>query len=68
MSPAETNINATTFSRWQEWREKARAVQQGANSRRGVVRAQALIRGYLARSGSSAPRFLPNNQDPDEDG
>ncbi|CAM9702258.1 unnamed protein product [Ascophyllum nodosum] len=37
-----------------EWRRKAREVEAQADSRRGVVRAQALIRGYLSRSKTTA--------------
>lgn len=42
-------------------------MQEESNSRRGVVRAQAIIRGYLSRS-KSAPRFLPDNLPPSDEG
>ncbi|CBJ28918.1 Ankyrin Repeat Transient Receptor Potential Channel [Ectocarpus siliculosus] len=51
----------------EEWRRKALEVQEQAKSRRGVTRAQALIRGYLSRA-KLAPRFLPDNQETSDEG
>lgn len=60
-----TELCFATQRTLQEWRLKAREVEEQANSRRGVVHAQAIIRGYLARSKSGA-RYLPDNLNPDE--
>ncbi|CAM9702185.1 unnamed protein product [Ascophyllum nodosum] len=38
----------------QMWRVRAREIEEQANSRRGTVRAQAIVRGYLSRAKSSA--------------
>ncbi|CAM9538385.1 unnamed protein product [Ectocarpus sp. 4 AP-2014] len=51
----------------EEWRRKALEVQEQAKSRRGVTRAQALIRGHLSRA-KLAPRFLPDNQETSDEG
>eukprot|EP00903_Cladosiphon_okamuranus_P011708 g11011.t1 len=58
------STSSVTTEEVEEWRLKARKVQEQANSRRGIVRAQALIRGYLTRFKSEA-RFLPDNLNPD---
>lgn len=47
----------------QGWKEKAREVEQQANSRRGIIRAQALIRGYLQRSSTGRAKFLSDITD-----
>lgn len=48
----------------QEWRKKAREVEKRAHSRRGIIRAQALVRGHLDRSRHRmTARFLPDNTD-----
>ena len=44
----------------QDWWRRAREVEREANSTRGLVRAQALVRGYISRS-KHAARFSSDN-------
>ncbi|CAM9781145.1 unnamed protein product [Ascophyllum nodosum] len=56
----QVTMGPVTSMEMQDWWRRAREVEREANSTRGLVRAQALVRGYISRS-KHAARFSSDN-------